>query len=580
VAQVKAGDTLPHLKRLWREWVRPHRAAIALVLVFVTIAAAANALYPLLVREAMHLLDRRDFDTLAWAPVAVVLVTGTKGFSMFMQTVLTNRFVTRIEADMQAALYAHLIDADLARLGRESAASLTQRFSTDFSFIKEALTRLFVVFFRDIAMLMGLIAVLLYLDPWSTLIAAVIAPFAIPPIARIGKKLRRLSTATQEETGQMAASVSESLAGARVAKAYRMEPYLKDRARSSFEDIRALKMKAANAKARLEPMLETGAGVAVALVIVFVGWRLQAGLATLGDFAAYAGALLMASQPIRTLGNLNAIVQEAIGALIRFHEVMDEAPRITEKHGAPALAVSGGAVAFEAVTFTYGDGQALDGVSFVAEAGKTTALVGPSGSGKSTLLSLVLRLHDVGGGRVMIDGQDVRDVTLASLRQATAIVAQDVVLFDDTIRANIALARPGATDAEIEEAARAAAAHDFIIAQPQGYLTRVGDRGSRLSGGERQRIALARAFLKDAPILLLDEATSALDAQSETLVQEAIARLMKGRTAIVVAHRLSTVRDADRIIVLDRGKITETGTHQALIDASGTYATLHGLQVR
>jgi ATP-binding cassette, subfamily B, bacterial MsbA len=481
---------------------------------------------------------------------------------------------------MQAALYARLIDADPARLASESSASLTQRFSTDFGFIREALTRLFVVFFRDGAMLIALVAVLLWIDPWSTLVAAIVAPFAVPPIARIGKKLRRLSTATQEETGQMAAAVSESLAAARVAKAYRMEDYLKGKASASFEDIRALKMKAANAKARLEPMLEIGAGIAVALVIIFVGWRMKAGIATLGDFAAYSGALLMATQPIRTLGNLNAIVQEAIGALLRFNSTMDEKPLIADRAGAAALAVGAGEVRFDDVSFSYGEGQALAGASFLAAGGKTTALVGRSGSGKSTLLSLALRFHDAGGGAIRIDGQDIRDVTLASLRENTAVVTQEIALFDDTITQNIRLGRPGASQAEIEEAARKAAAHDFIAALPGGYGTRVGERGSRLSGGERQRIALARAFLKDAPILLLDEATSALDANSETLVQEALGVLMKGRTTIVVAHRLSTVRDADLIVVLDGGRVVEQGTHAALLAAGGAYAQLHALQFR
>jgi ATP-binding cassette, subfamily B, bacterial MsbA len=579
--KTRPSDTLPLLRRLWRDWVRPHRGSIVLVLVLITVAAIANALYPVLVKHAFDLLEKKDFDTLFFAPFVVVAVTAVKGFSIWGQSILTNRFVTRIEADMQTALYAHLIDADVARLSRESPASLTQRFTTDFAFIKEALTRLFTVFFRDIATLAALIVVLLWLDWQSTLIAGLIAPFVIPPIARIGKRLRRVANATQEQVGQMAAEVSESLAGARVAKTYRLEPYLKDRAADAFDGIRALKMKAANARARMEPILEIGAGVAIALVIVFVGWRLQSGQTTLGSFAAYSGALLMAAQPVRTLGNLNAIVQEALAALARYFAVIDEAPQVVERAGAPALAITGGAVRFEAVTFRYGEQVALDGVTFTAPAGRATALVGRSGSGKSTLLALVPRLMDPTAGRVLVDGQDIRDVALGSLRGSIAVVAQDVVLFDETIRANIAFGRPDATDAEIEQAARNAAAHEFIMAQPGGYDARVGDRGGRLSGGERQRIALARAFLRDAPILLLDEATSALDAESEDLVQAALKRLMAGRTTIVIAHRLSTIRDADHIVVMEQGKVAEEGTHAGLMArGGGIYAGLHARQFR
>jgi subfamily B ATP-binding cassette protein MsbA len=572
-------DTRPLLRRLWREWVRPHRASIAVVLALIAVAAAANALYPVMVKTAFDLLEKKDFGSLAWAPVVVILATSTKGFAVWGQSILTNRFVTRVEADMQAALYAHLIDADLARLARESPASLTQRFTTDFAFIKEALTRLFTVFFRDIAMLIALVAVLLWIDWRSTLVAAVVAPFVVPPIDRIGRKLRRVANATQEQVGQMASEVSESLAGARVAKTYRLEGYLKDRAVRTFDDIRDLKMKAANARARMEPVLEIGAGFAIALVIVFIGWRLANGTTTLGDFAAYAGALIMAAQPVRTLGNLNAIVQEALAALSRYFAVMDEKPAVQERPEARPLAVSAGEVAFRDVVFAYGEGKpALAGATLTAAGGKTTALVGRSGSGKSTLLSLVPRLMDVASGAVLIDGQDVRDVTLASLRDRVAVVSQDIVLYDDTIRANIAFGRAGADDAAIEAAARAAAAHEFIMALPEGYQTRVGDRGGRLSGGERQRIALARAFLRDAPVLLLDEATSALDAESEALVQQALAKLMQGRTTIVIAHRLSTVREADQIVVMDEGRVAEEGPHAELLAKGGIYAGLHRRQ--
>ncbi len=577
-------QTWPLLRRLWRERVRAHRRTIGLILFFIVLGAGANSLYPLLVREAFQALEARDMGILTYAPLVVLLVTGLKGGSLFMQQVLTNGVVTRVEADMQSALYAHLIDADLAQLDREHASALTQRFTTDFAFIREALTRLFTVFLRDIAMVVGLIGVMIWIDPWSTLIAVLVAPVLIPPIARIGRKLRRVATATQEEIGAMASIVSESLAGVRVAKTYALEPYLKGRAARAFEDVRDLKMKAANARARLDPLLEIGAGVAVAAVIVFVGWRIAAGTTTLGDFAAYTGALLMAAQPVRTLGNLNAIVQEALAALTRYFAILDEKPRIDEKPAAPALAVTSGALRFEAVSFRYReDAPALERVDLDVPAGGVTALVGRSGSGKSTLMALVPRLYDATAGRVLIDGQDVRGVSIASLRRHIAMVSQDVTLFDDTVRANIAFGWPDpsrpANDAAIMDAARAAAAHEFISRLPEGYDTRVGAGGSRLSGGERQRVALARAILKDAPILLLDEATSALDAESEKLVQEALARLMQGRTTLVIAHRLSTVRQADQIVVMDRGRIAELGRHDELVARGGVYARLHQLQL-
>ncbi|GJE39310.1 ABC transporter ATP-binding protein [Methylobacterium persicinum] len=574
------GDTAPLLMRLWREWLYPHRAVLAVVLVLIAVVGASTGLYPALIKAAFDAFDRKDASAIAYGPLVVVVVTSLRGFALYGQTVLTNRVVTRVEADMQVALYGHLIESDLAQLGRESPAALTQRFTTDFAFIKEALTRISTVLLRDIAMLAGLVVALLWMDPILTLVAGVTVPFVAGPIGRIGKKLRRVSTSTQEQMGATASLISESLQGARVAKTFALEGYLKGRAADSLDEVRRLKMKAANARGRLDPLLEVGGGLAVAVVLVLVGQRVLNGDRTVGDFTGYVAALLLAAQPARALGNLNAILQEAAAALRRYFDLMDEAPTIREAPDAVPLRVGAGEIRFEGVRFRYrSDAPALEGIDLTAPAGSVTALVGRSGSGKSSLLNLVPRLYDVDEGRVLIDGQDVRTVTLASLRAAVAVVSQEVVLFDDTIAANIGFGRPGAGPDEIRAAADAAAAHGFVSALPGGYDFRVGPGGGRLSGGERQRIALARAFLKDAPILLLDEATSALDSESERLVQEALGRLMRGRTVLVIAHRLSTVRDAGRIAVMEAGRVIETGRHEDLVSDGGAYARLRRLQL-
>lgn len=569
------GDMGPLLRRLWRDWVRRHRGTIAFVLVFIATGAAANAAYPIIIGRALDLLKAEDWAALSYAPIVVIIATAARGGSLFMQVFLTNRFVTRVEADLQIALYGRLLDQDVAQIRAESGASLTQRFTTDFLYIKEALTRLFTVFIRDIATLLALVAVLLWIDWRTTLLASIVAPFVVPPIARIGRRLRTIARTTQEQTGTMAAAVAESLSAAPTAKAYRLEDHLKQRGFATFEEIRALKLKAANMRARMDPILEIAAGLAIAGVILFVGWRIRSGETTLGDFTQYTTALLMAVQPVRTLGNLNAIVQEAMAALSRTFDLLDRTPTITDRPGAPPLSVREATVRFDNVHFRYGEGApGLQEVSFVAEGGRTTAIVGPSGAGKSTILALLPRLYDVEHGTITIDGTDIRSVTLASLRERVAVVAQDNTLLDDTIAANIAHGRPGAERAAIEAAARAAFADGFIREMPEGYDTRVGERGTRLSGGERQRIALARAFLKDAPILVLDEATSALDARAEAAIQEALARLMEGRTTIVVAHRLQTIRNAHHIVVLDQGRVVEQGSHDALIAGNGLYQRL------
>jgi subfamily B ATP-binding cassette protein MsbA len=411
------GDTFPLLARLWRTWLYPHRGTLAVVLVLIALVGGSTGLYPALIKAAFDAFDRKDAAAIAYGPLVVIVVTALRGFSLFGQTVLTNRVVTRVEADMQAALYGHLIESDLAQLGRESPAALTQRFTTDFAFIKEALTRISTVLLRDIAMLIGLVAALIWMDPVLTLVAGLTVPFVAGPIGRIGKKLRRVSTTTQEQMGATASLISESLQGARVAKTYAMEGYLKGRAVQALDEVRRLKMKAANARGRLDPLLEVGGGIAVAGVLVLVGQRVLAGERTVGDFTGYVAALLLAAQPARALGNLNAILQEAAAALRRYFDVMDEVPQIREAPDAAPLAVTAGEIRFEGVQFRYRpDAPALEGIDLTVPAGAATALVGIGQILAAQSRAAALRRHRRAGNHRRA-GRAHRDAGLAARRR-------------------------------------------------------------------------------------------------------------------------------------------------------------------
>ena len=566
-------STAALILRLWHEHLKHYKGRIALIVVTTLLMSGATALYPALIDWAFTMFEHKDARILYQVPLLVLAVTSVKGVSMYFQAVLTQDMVLLIIRRLQMAMFGHLTNAALARVEREAPAQLAARFTTDATVIREAMARA-VNAVADAATVVGLVGTMIAIDWKLSLIAAVLYPLAGIPVQRIGKRLRRASGGMQETMGVAAAMLNESFAQARTVRAYGLEAHEMERAEKTFGGLYAALIRMTRVRSRLDPMLEVLAGVAVALVIGFEGWRNAVGGGGVGNFMGFISALLIAARPLRALGTMNSAVQEGLAGLVRVFAVIDEPPAIADAPGAKPLPAGPGEVAFENVAFSYPDGRpGLKSLSFTAAPGKTLALVGTSGAGKSTALALIPRLYTPSAGRILIDGADISQVTLASLRGAIAYVGQEALLFDDTIGANIRLGRPDASPDEVWAAAEAAAC-GFVKDMPDKLGTRVGVNGQRLSGGQRQRVAIARAILRNPRILLLDEATSALDTESEALVQAALTRLRQGRTTIVVAHRLSTVRDADLIVVMANGQAVERGTHEELIAADGAFARL------
>ncbi len=566
------------LTRLFRDSIRPYASRLASSLFFMIIIALSTGATAWLLDPAIDkiFLDK-DESMLLLIPIAIILTLLIKSVATYIQIVLLNGVAQNIIADTQIKLFKKIINADLSWLHKIHSAKIISNFLYDVTLLQDSVSSSLANGIKDLLTLICLLGVMYYQD-WQLATISIIAfPLVGLLTKRLGKRVKKASTETQEETGVLASILSENLDGTRIVKAYQQEEQeIEKLSNSVWRRVKKI-LKGANARGAASPFAEFLAGFGIAGTLYYAGLRGLQGELPLNEFVSFLGAMMLAFQPLRRLASINTTLQEGFAAAIRVFGLLDQKSLINEKKDARDLSLNKCNIDFQEVTLSY-EGQtnsALKKVSLNIPHGKTTALVGPSGSGKSSILNLIPRFYDPDSGKLKIDGQNIKDLTISSVRSAIALVSQEPILFDMSIKENILYSRPHSTDEEIISAAKSAAAEIFISELPYGYDTIIGEKGYSLSGGQKQRISIARAFLKNAPILLLDEATSSLDTESESLVQEAIKKLMKDRTTLVIAHRLSTIINADQIIVLDDGKIVESGNHEELLLKNGIYKKLY-----
>ena len=578
----------PLMARIWRDYLSHHKTAL-----FTSIACAA--VVGVVAATVLQLLEPAidglflgspvviwgvfrvpPEHALAFIPSFIVGMAVIWTLAALGQAALVNRLGHGIVGDIQVKLFGAMIRADLARLRSQHSGAFVSSVLFDANLVREAFTNGVVNYTQHSLTLAAVIGFMAWSDWKLTAIVLLGVPAITYVLRRFSKRTRKATTGAMLETENLSSALMENLDGVRLIKIENREAAEVARVAEVVGRRQRHVIKSADSRAFAGPFSNFFALVIVAAVMAYAGWQARQGAMSVGEFAAFIGLLMSAGQSLRQVTNLQTVMAEGLTAARRLFRALDIEPEIREAADAAPLAAGSVEIAFEHVSFGYAAGLAptLSDVSLSVKPGETVALVGPSGGGKSTILSLLPRFYDVTGGAVRINGTDIRELRLHDLRDRIALVTQEPFLFDDTIAANIAYGRPGASQADIEAAARSAAAHDFIAALPEGYATRAGEAGMRLSGGQRQRIAIARAFLKDAPILLLDEATSALDTESEALVQAALERLMQGRATLMIAHRLSTVKNADRICVIETGRVVEVGTHAALVKKKGLYARL------
>jgi subfamily B ATP-binding cassette protein MsbA len=564
-------------RRMVREYLWQHRRPLLIAIAFMLVISLTTAALAWLLRPAIQLLFvEKDPQFLYTLPALIISVTILKALATYAQGVLMTKIGQDVVAEMQVKLFHSMVYADLQRLTSTHTGEFMARALNNVILVQQAASQTVAALAMDLTTILALTFVMFYQDWRLALIVICVVPFVLLNTRKQSRKTRKATKSSMSETGNLSALISENLDGTRVVRAYGQEEREIERTTESIMRRRNFQMKALKARIAAAPVTEGITGVAIAAVIFYGGYQGINGPLTLAAFMSFLMAMLMSYGPLKKVSNLTTVLAQGLTAAETIFGELDIKPSIRDAEDAKALKLNGGRVSFENATFHYGDDKAaLNDVSFTVEPGETVALVGPSGAGKSTVLNLIPRFYDATTGSVKIDGQDVRGLTLESLRGCIGLVTQDPFLFDDTIYANIAYSRPEATREDVIAAAKAAAAHEFIEEKPGGYDAPAGEGGSNLSGGQRQRIAIARAILKNAPILLLDEATSALDTRSEAHVQEALHRLMAERTTIVIAHRLSTIIDADKIFVMDEGRVVESGRHAELLQNNSLYSTLY-----
>ncbi|WP_377291700.1 ABC transporter ATP-binding protein [Rhizobium sp. SG2393] len=569
------------LKRVVAENARDHLRGYVYAIAALIIIAGSTAFTAWIMESVVNeAFANKRADMVLLICGGIFLAFVIRGFATYAQTVQLSKIGNNIVARYQSRLYTHLMALNVGYYNNTRSAQLAAQISQNVTGIRDVLNLTVTSIARDLLTLVALIGVMVSKDWLLTIIVFVIAPPLVIGLRYVSRRLRSATREAVEINSRVLGAMQETIQGITIVKAFTMEDELRRKVSSIIDYAENRANRIARLSERTAPMTETFAGLAISSVLAYAAFRsIYAGVQP-GAFFAFVTALLMAYEPARRLARLQVQLERAVVNARMIYEILDTEPLHRDKDDARDLAVTQAKIEFRDVKFSYANSeQVLRGVNFVAEGGKTTALVGPSGAGKSTVISLIPRFYDPMGGQILIDGQDIATITKQSLRQGLAYVSQQPYLFEGTIRDNIRYGRPEATDAEVEEAARLAYAHDFILAQPQGYDTPVGEHGSTLSGGQRQRLSIARALVRGAPILLLDEATSALDTESEAAVQKALDAAMKGRTVIVIAHRLSTVVKADKIVVMRDGLVVEEGTHEQLArQPGGLYARLNNLQ--